>query len=365
MKHVSISVRRLLVVFMVLFVVSGCSASPHPKNVILIIGDGMGIGAITAARCAGPGADGKLVLDSMPVTGLVKTHSEDSLVTDSAASGTALSTGHKTKNGFVSVDAKGRTLRTILELAGGMGKSTGVVTTDAVTGATPAAFYAHIGSRDEMDSIALQLVNSRITLAMGGGKQFFVPKSAGQDGRSDGRDLTRDARGAGFDVVFDAKGLAASGSRRVLGLFTFDESGPTLEAMLNKSVSMLSANPRGFFLMAESCLPDKGGHGNKIATSLKGVNDLDSALRSAVEYAKKDRRTLVVVTADHETGGLAVQDADGNTVRLKPGWVTTSHTGNMVAVYAFGPGSERFSGTHDNTEFPKIFADLWGRALGD
>ena len=364
MRSIELSAKRLLVLVVLLFVsVSAYADGAHPKNVIFIIGDGMGIGAITADRCATSGPDGSFVLDTMPVTGLAKTHSANSLVTDSAASGTALATGHKTNNGFVSVDPNGKSLSTILEVANNIGKSTGVITTDQVTGATPAVFYAHVGGRGDQDSIAAQLVASRVTVAMGSGKSNFIPKFADQDGRADGLDLLRDAGTKGFDVVLDRKSMTSSTSKRLLGLFVFDESGPTLQEMLNKSVSVLSTNPKGFFIMAESCLPDKGGHANNIATSKKGVTDLDNALQSALDYAKKDRNTLVLVTADHETGGLAVLHADGNDMQLRPGWLVGSHTGNMVAVYAFGPGSERFSGTHDNTEIPKILADFWGKRL--
>ena len=351
-------------VILLLLAVAACGAQPQPNNIILIIGDGMGIGAITATRCAGPGENGKLLLDSMPVTGLVKTHSE-SLVTDSAASATALATGHKTKNGHLSLTTDGKTLPTFLEMAIAMGKSTGVVTTDLVTSATPAAFYAHVDDRSKQDSIALQLAASKMTVAMGSGKQYFIPKSSdGKDGRADGQDVVNQAKQNGYDVVFDKNALAASNSKRLLGLFTFDETGPTLENMLDKAVSVMSKNKKGFFIMAESCLPDKGGHANDAPTVVKGVLALEDALKYALGFAKKDGHTLVVVTADHETGGLAVIGRDEENTKSKPGWIYGGHTGNMVAVYAFGPGAEKFMGTHDNTEIPKIFSSLWGKTLG-
>jgi len=363
-SSLSLARRLLVLVVLALLAVSVYGAEPNPRNVILIIGDGMGIGAITAARCAGPGENGKLVLDSMPVTGLVKTHSENRLVTDSAASGTALATGHKTENGRISVDSNGRNLPTILDLAISMGKSAGVVTNDAVTGATPAVFYAHVDSRNKQDEIAAQLVVSRLSVAMGSGRRYFVPSSAGEDGRSDGRDLVSEAKQAGFDVTFEKRAMEASRSGRILGLFSFGESGPTLEDMLAKAISVLSKDPSGFFLMAESCLPDKGGHSNDAKTVLRGVEDLDSALRRALEFARTDKGTLIVVTSDHETGGLAVLDRDDKNPEFKPGWIHGGHTGNMVAVYAFGPGAERFTGTHDNTDIPRILAGLWGKTLG-
>ncbi len=366
MNHPNAISKRILTLALLIFLsVSACNAGPELKNVIFIIGDGMGIGAITAARCAITGENGQLVLDTMPVTGLVKTHSETKVVTDSAASGTALAAGRKTLNGSISVDSKGRSLPTILELANSMGKSTGVITTDVITGATPAVFYAHIDSRSKLDDIALQLVASKVTVAMGTGRQFFIPKTdSDSNGRSDGKDVTALAKQNGFEVLYDAKTMEASKSKRLLGLFTFDETGPTLESMLQKTISVLSQNKKGFFVMAESCLPDRGGHKNDAPTLVKGVADLDSALRYALEFAKKDKHTLIIVTADHETGGLAVLERDDKNPQFKPGWLHGGHTGNMVAVYAFGPGSEKFSGTIDNTEIPKIISSLWGRSLG-
>jgi alkaline phosphatase len=272
-----------------------------------------------------------------------------------------MATGCKTANGFISVDPGGRLLPTILELAGTLGKSSGVITTDTVTSATPAVFYAHVDSRGRQEDIALQLVESRVNVAMGSGRRHF---DIGPDGRKDGQDVLARARGNGFDVRFDLPSLAASRGRRLLGLFTFDESGPSLEAMLEKTISTLSANRRGFFVMAESSLPDKGGHKNDIDLSLLGMNELENALRCALRYAERDRHTLVVVTSDHDTGGLAVQNGNEKNPRFTPVWIDGRHTGNMVAVYAFGPGAEKFTGTLDNTDIPKIFASVWGRTLG-
>lgn len=350
---------------LMLFAASACAAG-QPRSVILFIGDGMGIGAITAARCAGPGENGKLTLDTMPVTGFAKTHSDGNLVTDSAASGTALAAGHKTLNGRISTASDGKSsYPTVLELADKLGKSTGTVTTDAITGATPAVFYAHVDSRGKQDEIAAQLVESKVAVAMGSGKRYFVAASEGKEGRQDGRDLTAEAAQKGFDVVYDAAAMQASKSAKLLGLFTFDETGPTFDAMTMKAVGLLSPNPKGFFLMAESCLPDKGGHKNDMATVVKGVLDLDAALKSALEFAAKDGSTLVIVTADHETGGLCVNQRDDKNPACTPSWTHGSHTGNMVAIYAYGPGAEKFSGTHDNTEIPKVIAGLWNATLGE
>lgn len=341
-----------------LLAASCCLASSTPKNIILLIGDGMGMGAITAARCRDLGPDGRLVMDSMPVTGLALTHSASGLVTDSAASGTALACGVKTKNGMIGQDPSGARLRSILEAARDMGKSTGVVTTDALVGATPAAFYAHVENRGQGDDIAAQVLSSRVQVAFGGGRSRFVPKTDSQDGRADGRDLLDDARKRGYDVVGSTEELRQSTSDRVLGLFA-DASNPSLDELTAKAISVLNRNQKGFFLMVESSWPDGGGHSNNVDLSVKGVRALDAALREALDLAEADGETLVVVTADHETGGLAVQNPDEKNPGVKPQWTGGGHTGNMVAIYAYGPGSERFAGTLDNTDIPRRFAELW------
>lgn len=356
-------VRRLALIFIVFaLAASSCLAASAPKNIILLIGDGMGIGAITAARCAGPGPNGRLMMDSMPVTGFALTHPVDVLVTDSAASGTALATGAKTRNGMIGQGPNDARLRSILEAARDMGKSTGVVTTDALTGATPAAFFAHVKNRGQADDIAAQVLPSRMNIAFGGGKSRFIPKTDKQDGRDDGRDIMDEARKRGYDVVTTPEELRKATGDRMLGLFD-DSSNPALDELTAKAISVLNRNPKGFFVMVECSWPDGGGHANNAELVVKGVRALDAALGKALELAKSDGHTLVVVTADHETGGLAIQNADDKNPGFKPQWTGGGHTANMVAVYAFGPGSERFAGTHDNTGIPKIFAELWGVKL--
>ena len=172
--------RRFALMALLLAVLgSSCVAGGAPKSIILLIGDGMGIGHITAARCAGPGRDGRLAIDTMPFTGLAITHSANALVTDSAAAGTALATGAKTNNGTISQTPDGKRVASILELARDMGKSTGIVSTDSITGATPAVFVAHVTNRGRSQEIADQIVASRVDVVLGGGKGDFVPKTAG------------------------------------------------------------------------------------------------------------------------------------------------------------------------------------------
>jgi alkaline phosphatase len=335
----------------------------------------MGIGVITAARCAGPGVDGALAMDSMPVVGLIKTHSANALVTDSAASATAYATGMKANNGALSVDPSGKRLRTILEAAHDMGKSTGVVSTKFITDATPAAFVSHVPSRGQRADIAVQMISSGADVIMGGGRRDFEPKTDTSDGRTDGRDVMAEAAKAGFTVVTTRdEMLTLTGdemlvnSGKVLGLFVPDimtalAPEPTLREMTTCAIDRLGNNKKGFFLMSEGGTIDSFEHANNGDGAVQQTLEFDNMVQMVLDYAKKHKDTLVVVTADHETGGFGVLDPTNDHPKFSAGWVHGGHTANMVPVFAFGPGSQFFAGVHDNTDIPKIFSKLWNCKL--
>lgn len=361
--------RRRLALTMLAIVVlaSSCLAANAPKNIIFLIGDGMGVGPVSAARCAGPGRDGRLAMDTMPYTGLAITYSASALVTDSAAAGTALATGVKTNNQTISIDSHGKKLKTILEVAKSMGKATGVLSTKFITDATPAVFVAHADSRYSNDDIAVQMVSSGVDVVLGGGKQYFEPKDAG-GARNDARNLLTEAKRAGYDVFDSAEAMTKSASRKMIGLFapnimTSDRPEPTIAEMTTKAISTLSKNPKGFFMMSEGGKIDTMGHANNADGSVKETLMFDDAVRAALTFAKKDGHTLVVVTADHDTGGLVVRDPDKDHPKFNPGWVCKGHDENLVPIYAYGPGAELFTGTHDNTEIPRTMAKLWKQKL--
>ncbi|MCX8053914.1 MAG: alkaline phosphatase [Armatimonadetes bacterium] len=354
----------LLVVFLV---ASASLAEDAPKSIILLIGDGMGVGHITAARCAGPGRDGRLAMDNMPVTGLAITHSANALVTDSAAAGTALATGVKTTNGTISQTPDGKPLRSILEVARDMGKSTGIVSTAFITDATPAVFVAHVSRRSQREDIATQMIASGVDVILGGGREYFVPKSAG-GGRSDDRNLLDEARKLGFEVFETAEAMNSSISDRIIGLFahgsmTSRRPEPTIAEMTSKAISVLARNPKGFFLMSEGAKIDSEAHSNNADGVVREILMFDEAVKVALDFAKKDGSTLVLVTADHSTGGMSVQEPSKENPKFTAGWTSGGHSGDMVPIYAFGPGSELFTGTHDNTEIPRLMAKLWGKTL--
>ena len=322
------------------------------KNIILLIGDGMGPNQVALAKFATGGPDHRLSFENFPFTGIVYTHSADSLYTDSAASATAWSTGIKTVNRFLAVDAKKKILPTIPELLSTKGYKSGLVATSSVTHATPAAFYAHIDSRYKEKEIAKMLIDSDIEIALGGGKEFF-------DGEIvDGGPL----------MIFEKNFLNSNtlnSKERVIGLFADDGierrlDVPTQLEMTQFALSFLekkSKNCAGFFLMSEGSQIDWGGHDNNVEYMLVEFADFDATVQAATNFAAASQNTLVLVTADHSTGGLVLQRPRGSKVPAQ--WTTGSHDLSPINIYAYGPGAELFSGVMDNTDiFDRILLAL-------
>jgi len=324
------------------------------KNVILLIGDGMGLAQVASARIKAVGADGCLHVDRLPVTGFATTHST-SLVTDSAAAGTALATGCKTRNGTLALLPDQSRLKTILEAARDKKMATGLVVVCTPNHATPAAFASHVQSRTMGPEITEQMLENKVDV-------IFARGDAGTTTQPS-PDASQ-AIQAGYQVVSnrDQMGTVIADQTPVLGLFR-DASGqnpPMLAAMTAKAIEILNKDQDGFFLMVEGSDIDGACHGNNASGSIQKTLLFDLAIKEAIEFALKDKHTLVVVTADHETGGMAVNGGslDGNEVNV--GWTTGGHTAIPVPVYAFGPGASRFMGLRDNTEIPRVFAQLLG-----
>ncbi len=328
------------------------------RGVVLFIGDGMGLAQLAAARAALLGPDGRFAIERLPVTGLVATHPAQGLVTKSDAAATALASGHKTLNGRVGAGADGRPLRSIVESARDHGLATALVTTTEIVDATPAAFGAHNAERSARQDIAAQLLAARIDVLLGGGAGWFLPASEPSGKRTDARDLLAEARQHGYAVARTADELTQAPAGKLLGLFQFDLDGlradrPTLAAMTAKTLEVLGARPR-FFAMIEQEGIDTRAHRHSFASMAASLQALDQAVALAVDWAQRDGGVLVVVTADHETGGLAL--LDGGADRLKLAWTTSSHSGVPVPLFAYGPQALRFTGLHDNTEIPRLLA---------
>ncbi|MCK4894037.1 MAG: alkaline phosphatase [Calditrichia bacterium] len=333
------------------------------KNIIFYIGDGMGISQITAARIFLLGANERFNLEQMPVTGLITTHSADRLITDSAAGATAMATGFKTRNGMVGVSPDSMVLKTILEAAQERGMATGLIATSTITHATPACFVSHVLSRGNHSEIARQFNNSGVEVILGGGRQHFIPQEKSGSQRSDNLNLLDEATNLGYDVVSQKSQLEETKSGKILGLFAMDEMKqdpmqPTISNMTQKALEILSQDPDGFFLMVEGSQIDWAGHDNDFPALVREMAAFDTAVTLGLEFAENNGNTLVIVTADHETGGLLITGGDVSGKDIEIAWHYTSHTGQMVPIFAAGPGSHLFSGIHDNTEIPKILAEL-------
>jgi alkaline phosphatase len=336
------------------------SARPDasPTNVILLIGDGMGVSHVTAARIE----LGPLNMERLPVGGLLMTFAENRLVTDSAASGTAFATGHKTKNGAISVAIDGTSLKTVLEHAEERGMATGLVATCSITHATPAVFASHVDSRDNYLEIAHQMSSSGVDVMFGGGWSHFLPDTEQGGARKDGINLLDRLRER-MPVALSIDEFRALPETDAAAAFfapehptTADEREPGLAELTDRAIDILSRDDDGFFLMVEGSQIDWAGHENHHEWLIGEMADFDEAVGAAMDFAERDGATLVVVTADHETGAYAVLDGSLEKASVtRPAFGSDNHSASMVPLMAYGPGSESLGGIADNTDL--------GRAL--
>ena len=327
------------------------------KNIVFIVGDGMGLAQISAGVYA---ADKLSVFQQFPVTGLITTDSQDRLITDSAAGATAFSTGKKTYNGAIAVAPDGQPLPTLFEEAYERGYKTGLAVTCEITHATPAAFYAHDESRQNHEAIAEDFSFSQVDVAIGYGRQYFSR-------RQDQRDLLQVLRERQYEVSERLEEVQVRRGRRQLVLLEAEE--PPRASLrprdfLSRSVALsleqLSAGREPFVLLVEGAQIDWAGHANDIEYLIEEQLDLEAAIREVLEWARQDGETLVVVTADHETGGFALTGQTQDEPGFEGSFSTDKHTASMVPVFAFGPGAVLFSGVYDNTA---IYAKL-RKAIG-
>jgi alkaline phosphatase len=379
----------------------GAAQAAVAKNVIVIQGDGMGTAQRDFIRLVNVGR-GELVMNAFPHAGLVHTDPADpqEAVTDSAAAATAFSTGYKTFNGAVGVDAKGRARTTLLEAARRAGKATGLVTTSQVTDASPAAFGAHVKDRDDQSEIARQfLVRSKPDVILGGGEDRWLPagtegawpdapakdpteKSAGTEG-----DLIERAQGLGYRYVSSRAQLRRAKGPKLLGLFDneemfehreegqgdlYDPVVPLAE-MGRKAIRVLSGDRQGFFLFIEEEAIDEMAHENNARLMAKAGAALDRTVAMAKRFQRSHPNTLILVVGDHETGGLTIENPDdedesgeelsaedgpfaipGTGLEVFADWTTGEHTGADTPVTAGGPGSAPLGRVIDNTDVHDI-----------
>ena len=344
-----------------------------PKNIILLISDGMSLTQVSTYRLLKGGPNERIAVDKFPVSGIVLTHSENAIVTDSASSATAFSTGRKTNNGALGLDEDNKILENFTEIIDRYGYVSSLISTSEITHATPAAYASHVDLRWKTDEISLQMMESNVMTILGGGRHFFLPEDLGGK-RSDGLNLLEQMEYSRM-VMTEKKELDSfdlSDLGKVVGLFADEalrdkekpenhvfepSSSEMLNFAINRSEKFNENGCKGFFIMLEGSQVDWAGHANDLDYLKREMQDFDEAVELALDYATQNPDTLVIATADHETGGLLIESSsptDYTAPEVKFSFNTGigygSHTGVPVPVYAYGPGSENFTGTLDNTD---------------
>ena len=325
-----------------------------PKNIILMIGDGMGLAQVYSAMTAN---GGHLFLENFKNIGFSKTYSSDNYITDSAAGGTALSSGVKTYNGAIGVDRDKMPIPSIRELAEKKGLKTGLVSTSAITHATPASFLAHVSSRSSYEDIAADFLKTNIDVFIGGGVDNF-------EKRKDGRNLSKELKDKGYQVLYNMQDIQKVKSGKLAGLTApehnkpMPERGEMLVPATQTAINLLSQSKKGFFLMVEGSEIDFLAHENKTPGVVLETLDFDRAVGVALKFAASNGETLIIVTADHETGGMTINGGDYATGKVIAKYTSGGHTGIAVPVYAFGPCAEQFTGFMENTDIAKRMIQL-------
>ena len=326
------------------------------KNIIMMIGDGMGYEQIS---CGWVVAGGRLNFDNMPVFGASRTYATDRLVTDSCAGGTALATGVKTKYGYIGLGPDDNPVSSIIQDAQALGKKTGLTVTCRINDATPAVYVAHSPTRKDEEGIAAQIAESGVDFISGGGLHFW-------NDRTDGRNLIDEMKAKGYTFVDKLEDISGAAGGKFLGLYDeydlkhVSERGPILMESTLKALQVLD-NPKGFFLMIEGSQIDDWAHRNKVGHMCEELLDFVSVLGAVLEFAARDGQTLVVVTADHATGGLTLLKGSLEDQTVKVNFSTKGHNGIVVPLFAYGPGAEKLAGVHENAEIGQILRKLFSK----
>ena len=326
------------------------------RNVIIMIGDGMGLEQVS---CAWVLNHGKLNLDNFPFTGISRTYCTDALITDSGAGGTALAVGRKTAEGHVGTAADSTDVPSVLVKAQELGKKTGVVVTCHFADATPCDFCCHNEYRYNQDDLIADYVVSGVDYLSGGGLDYFTVN------RKDGRDITKEMAAAGYTVALTEAELMAA-ELPVIGILAPDnlpvamERGDLYRHTVARGLDLLSreSGDKGFVMMLEGSCIDDWLHGNDIGKAMEELLDFDRTIGDVLQWAAADGHTLVVVTADHNTGALTLQDGDLEQGSIGVAFGNESHNGIAVPVYAWGPGSDAFTGIKENAEWGQLIASF-------
>ena len=330
-------------------------ASNEVRNLIVMIGDGMGLEQVS---CAWVLNHGKLNLDRFPSIGLSRTYCTDHLITDSGAGGTALAVGQKTAYSHVGTAADSTDLPSILVKAQKLGLSTGVAVTCHFADATPCDYCCHNEFRYNQEDLIADYVECGVDYLSGGGTDWFTGVN-----RTDGRDIMVEMAEAGYTVATTEEELMAA-QLPVIGILSPDnlqiamERGDLFRHTVARGLELLSKNEKGFVMMIEGSCIDDWCHENQIDKAMEELLDFDRTVGDVLEWAAKDGHTLVVVTADHNTGALTLQDGDLEKGEIGVAFGSDSHNGIAVPVYAWGPGSDRFYGIRENAEWGQLMMEF-------
>jgi len=339
--------KKIKFIVLFIFTISIVFAQKQPKNVIFIIGDGMGLAHIYAGMVAN---GNKLQLERFKNIGFSKTYSANNFTTDSGAGGTALACGVKTKNGMIGMGADSVAAESILEVAEKNGLATGLVTACDITHATPASFIAHQVSRKMAEEIAADFLKTDIDVFIGGGRNNF-------EKRNDNRNISNELKEKGYTIAYTIEDVKKTKTGKLAGLL-YDvhptyvpERGEMLPEATLAALDILDNNKKGFFMMIEGSQIDWAAHDNNAEQIAKEVLDLDKTIGKVLDFAEKNKNTLVIVTADHETGGLTMPKGNMSKNELTAAFSTKEHSGVPVPVFAFGPGADNFTGFMENVSF--------------
>lgn len=337
--------KSLFIAFSLLFFSTSSFAKQEPKNVILLIGDGMGIAQIYAGMVV---KNNKLEIERCTHSGFSKTYSATNFTTDSGAGGTALACGVKTKNGMIGMTPDSIPVQSILHLAADKKLSTGVVVACAVTHATPASFVAHQVDRNMYEEIAADYLKTNIDVFIGGGKNHF-------DKRKDQRNLITELEAKNYKMAYTLDEVKLVKTGKLAGLL-YDEHNPEmpkrgdmLPDATMAAIDILDTNKKGFFLMVEGSQIDWASHSNDGKQVVKEMLDFDKTIGKVLDFAQKDGNTLVVITADHETGGMTILNGKFGKDDMNIQFTSKNHSGVPVPIFAYGPGAENFQGFMENT----------------
>lgn len=332
------------------------------RNLILLIGDGMGLAQVSMWRIE-QSDEGSTAFDRAQNVALIATHSANNRVTDSAAAGTALACGCKTDNGTLGLTPEGEQVESMIERARRAGRPTGEVVTCALQHATPAAFYAHVSDRDDTEAITTWLMRSGVDLLFGGGAQYVTAAQRAQ------------LQQAGYGLVTTLEEAERCPESKLLGLFADEHLPSALEGRgdylpratrlaLDRLADEAQRRKSGFLLMVEGSQIDWAGHANDAEALVAEMEDFDRTVAVAMDFADTHPGTLVVVTADHETGGLSIPSNEADFKRSESGlryaFSTEGHSGTLVPVYLYGAGAERIHGVMDNTALSHALMGLLG-----